>query len=206
MIRRHRRRGAGRLWVFCDGGLGAQPIPMPILPSQQRGPIEIHAGCGALARNDGGVVVDWAWRGLPTMTNNEAEYAGLLLGVELAQRHTPGHVVFVLDSEVVVGQMQGRFAVNSPGLRQWHMRARRAVQTLARVDFCLVPRACNALADALAHEAGLPWDRLHRGLMAMLPEAEDSLWASDGGQHRKSHRWMRHHRCVRRAIDAAGLW
>lgn len=173
MMGRYRRRGMGRLWVFCDGGLGAQPLPVPMLPSQRQGPIEIHAGCGALARDDAGAVVDWAWRGLPSMTNNEAEYAGLLLGVELARRHPAGHVVFVLDSEVVVGQMQGRFAVNSPTLRQWQRRARRAVQTLPRADFCLVPRACNALADALAHEAGLPWNQLHRAMLVMLPAHEE---------------------------------
>jgi ribonuclease HI len=145
-----------RIWVFCDGGLGALPEEDKTAPQPLA--MRMGAGCGALIRNDEGAVLDWAWRSLPMMTNNEAEYAGLLLGVELAHRHPARLTVFVLDSEVVVGQMTGRFTVQSAALRRWRQRAIKAISTLdSAVAFRLAPRAWNALADALARQAGLPW-------------------------------------------------
>ncbi len=156
-------QASSRIWVFCDGGLGSAAY-------DRHGPgPKTYCGCGSLVRTDDGRVIDWAWRSLPAVTNNEAEYQGLLLGIELARRQRAGLTVFVMDSEVVVGQMEGRFAVNSPGLRRRHAEARRALRTLPRVQFCLVPRTCNALADALAHEAGLPWPELRSFLEHGLP-------------------------------------
>ena len=105
------------------------------------------------------------------MTNNEAEYAGLLLGVELAVKQRDSAIIFVLDSQVVVGQMQGHFAVNSPNLRRWHAQARRAIAKLCHVQYCVVPRAYNALADALAREAGMPWADLRQKMEHSLPQS-----------------------------------
>ena len=89
------------VWIFCDGGLGMAeyetPPPGVVLP--------LHAGCGALARGDDGAILDWAWRTLPSVTSVEAEYAGLLLGTELAHRIRPREICFVMDSATVVGQM-----------------------------------------------------------------------------------------------------
>ncbi|MCB9139682.1 MAG: ribonuclease HI family protein [Caldilineaceae bacterium] len=153
----------GRVWIFCDGGLGTAEYG-----GARTGP-KSYCGCGSLVRGDDGRVLDWAWRALPMMTNNEAEYAGLRLGMELARRHSAQLTIFVLDSEVVVGQMEGRFAVNSAGLRRCHAQAQRTLRGLGRVQFCLAPRAYNTLADALAREAGIPWSDLRGFLEHALP-------------------------------------
>ncbi|GIK75196.1 MAG: hypothetical protein BroJett021_41840 [Chloroflexota bacterium] len=145
-----------RIWVFCDGGLGALPETNPAAPHPLS--VRMGAGCGALVRRDDGAVIDWAWRALPPVTNNEAEYAGLLLGAELALRQRARLTVFVLDSEVVVGQMTGRFGVQSAALRTWRRRAQKMVAALPAVEYRLAPRAWNSLADALARQAGLPWE------------------------------------------------
>ncbi|MFN3982775.1 MAG: ribonuclease HI family protein [Caldilinea sp.] len=145
-----------RIWVFCDGGLGA--LPETNLEAPQPPALRMGAGCGALVRRDDGAVVDWAWRALPMMTNNEAEYAGLLLGVELALRQRAQLTIFVLDSEVVVGQMTGRYAVQSAALRTWRRRVAKRLAALPAVEYRLAPRAWNSLADALARQAGLPWE------------------------------------------------
>ena len=58
-----------------------------------------------------------------------------------------------LDSEVVVGQMTGRFAVNSPLLKPVHWAACELARNFPRVRYTHIPRGQNVLADALATEA-----------------------------------------------------
>jgi ribonuclease HI len=119
-------------------------------------------GAGAVALSDEGRIVGWEWQALPTLTNNEAEYAGLLLGIALARRLAAEETVFVLDSEIVVGQMAGRFEVHSATLRRWHWQACEAVRGLPAVRFCVVPREWNRLADGLACQAGIAWEWLKK--------------------------------------------
>jgi ribonuclease HI len=181
-----------RLWVFCDGGTGMREEDMLIRPavpnSAQRlpelclthSPFAIRhspfigCGAGAVARSDDGQIVGWEWQKLPTMTNNEAEYAGLLLGLALAQRLRAQETICVLDSAVVVGQMNGSFGIHSRVLRPWHWRACEAARALPAVRFCLIPREWNRLADGLACQAGIPWEPL-RGVLA-AEEAHSEWW------------------------------
>jgi ribonuclease HI len=158
----------GRIWCFCDGSTGAlydgtemngrsrngdqAPARQPSVPG-----LRLVCAAAAVARADDGSIVDWAWQELPPLTNNEAEYAGLILGLGLARAAGARETVCVLDSEVVVGQMEGRFAVNSAGLRRWHWQACEAARGLPSVRYCLVPRALNRLADGLAGQASMPW-------------------------------------------------
>lgn len=137
-----RRKRLDSVFVFSDGAIG-----------NRQGP----AAAGALLRSQGGDILALDWRRLPTLTNNEAEYAGLLLGLELAKRHRYRVVHCYLDSEIVVGQMQGRFSVRSAGLRRWHERACAAVRAFHNVTFSAIPRERNQLADALANEALVSW-------------------------------------------------
>ena len=126
--------------------------------------LPLHAGCGALARGDDGAILDWAWRTLPSITSVEAEYAGLLLGAEVARRLQPKAICFVMDSATVVGQMTGRYAVNSRALRRWRERVYAALSAWPNARFRHVPRSWNALADALGRQAGLPWETLRAEL------------------------------------------
>ncbi len=162
-------------WIFCDGGSG-EVITLGQPPTTQQdgitrggggqksrpapppSHITLQAGCGAVARNAVGEILQWTWRTLPPMTNNEAEYAGLMLGIELADHLRLRSVGFVLDSSVVVMQMQGRAAVNSPGLRAWHQRACHQVRRFESVEFHLIPRELNYLADSLTWQARQPWE------------------------------------------------
>jgi ribonuclease HI len=112
-----------------------------------------HTGVGAVLLNDQGRILIWGNRRLGPMTNNEAEYAGLVLALELAIPLHPRRLQVYLDSEVVVGQMNGRFGVRSKGLKPWHRRACHLAQRLGRVTYHHVPRQRNRLADALANEA-----------------------------------------------------
>jgi len=87
------------------------------------------------------------------MTCNEAEYEALLFGLETVRALQPEQVEVRMDSQVVVNQMLGLFAVRNVALRRLHARARAAVAAIGAVEFVHVPRLHNRLADALANEA-----------------------------------------------------
>lgn len=118
-----------------------------------------RAGAGVVAVNQLGIVVFVANRTLPPMTNNEAEYAGLMLALETAIGLGGQFVEIRLDSEVVVYQMIGRFSVNSAALKRCHQQACALARALAKVRYTHIPREYNSIADALATEAsaGREW-------------------------------------------------
>jgi ribonuclease HI len=138
--------------------------------------LPLECAAAAVAHGDDGAILDWAWQRLPRLTNNEAEYAGLLLGLALAQRLRAQQAICVLDSEIVIGQMEGRFAVRSARLRHWHRRACEAARELPVVHFVQIPRAWNRLADGLAAQTAILWP----ALLAAL-EKQVGVGGSGGG-------------------------
>lgn len=163
-----------RLWVFCDGGAGGG-VPKAEEPQTRaawRKYFREEALCtaAAVARNARGQIIDWRWQRLAQGSNNVAEYAGLLLGLEIGLTHAATDLTCVMDSEVVVGQMRGYFNVNSAELRPWHWRACALVRRLPQVRFCLVPREWNYLADGLASQAMMPWRDLALAIEAFNAE------------------------------------
>jgi ribonuclease HI len=118
-----------------------------------------RSGAGVIAVNRMDRIVVVANRVLPPMTNNEAEYAGLVLALETAVSLGAQFVEIRLDSEVVVYQMIGRFSVNSPALKRWHQQACVLARELPTVRYTHIPREKNTMADALATEAaaGRQW-------------------------------------------------
>lgn len=112
-----------------------------------------RAGAGVVALDKWGGILYIANRTLPIMTNNEAEYAGLTLALEAAATLGGQFVEIRLDSEVVVYQMIGRFAVNSPTLKRCHQQACVLARELPQVRYVHIPREHNVIADALATEA-----------------------------------------------------
>lgn len=112
-------------------------------------------GAAVVVRDERGRIVDTASRRLAGMTNNEAEYEALILALELAlARGEPSAAVtFLVDSQIVVGQVAGAFAVRDPRLAERHTRVMRLLAQLPDATLAFVPRTRNRLADALAQEA-----------------------------------------------------
>jgi len=122
-----------------------------------------QSGAGMIALDKWGGIVYIANRVLHPMSNNEAEYAGLVLALETAIMFKSQFAEIRLDSEVVVYQMIGRFSVNSTALKRWHQQACLLARSLPKVRYVHVPRELNGLADALAVEAaaGRQWSISH---------------------------------------------
>jgi len=91
--------------------------------------------------------------GLGTATNNVAEYAGLIAGLQAAIELGATAVEARLDSKLVVEQMSGRWRVKHPQLAPLADQAAALARQLGSVRYVWVPRARNAHADRLANQA-----------------------------------------------------
>lgn len=86
-------------------------------------------------------------------TNNEAEYAGLLAGIEAARESGAKKLLIRLDSELLVRQLQGTYKVKSRNLMPLFMKARRLLEGFESWRIEHVRRELNSRADELANEA-----------------------------------------------------
>jgi ribonuclease HI len=127
-----------KLVVHVDGGARGNPGP---------------AAAAAVLSTPGGAVVDEAHELLGVVSNNVAEYRGLLLGLERARALGADEVEVVNDSELVAKQVNGQYKVKHPDMRPLHARAMEALGQFRRWSIRSVPRAQNADADALVNQA-----------------------------------------------------
>ncbi|MGW2293587.1 bifunctional RNase H/acid phosphatase [Streptomyces violaceorubidus] len=142
--------GSAREFVVeADGGSRGNPGP---------------AGYGAVVLDaaTGETLVEAA-EYLGVVTNNVAEYRGLLAGLRAAGELDPDATVHVrMDSKLVVEQMSGRWKIKHPDMKPLAAEAARVFPP-GRVTYEWIPRADNKHADRLANEAmdagarGEPW-------------------------------------------------
>ncbi|MFE0412946.1 bifunctional RNase H/acid phosphatase [Streptomyces tendae] len=132
--------GSAREFVVeADGGSRGNPGP---------------AGYGAVVLDaaTGETLVEAA-EYLGVVTNNVAEYRGLLAGLRAAGELDPDATVHVrMDSKLVVEQMSGRWKIKHPDMKPLAAEAARVFPP-GRVTYEWIPRADNKHADRLANEA-----------------------------------------------------
>jgi probable phosphoglycerate mutase len=90
---------------------------------------------------------------LGIQTNNFAEYSGLLGVLKWAVEHGAKHLTVISDSELMVKQMQGKYAVKSPILRPLFEEARKLSRRIENFEMRHTLRGGNKHADRLANEA-----------------------------------------------------
>ncbi len=89
----------------------------------------------------------------PTATNNVAEYLGAIRALEfLARSGYSGPVEVRGDSQLVIRQSTGEYAVRTAHLKPLHDRLMELAQGFEEVRFRWVPRDANRRADALSKE------------------------------------------------------
>lgn len=89
---------------------------------------------------------------LGSKTNNQAEYAALLIGLVMVKEVMRLHdtLTIVSDSELLVKQVQGLYKVKQPELQKLHAQAVVLLQSLSYV-IRHVLRSENPVADELAN-------------------------------------------------------
>jgi ribonuclease HI len=145
-------RGAG---LFT----GAEPEPKPATAAYR---VNIDGGSrgnpgpaayGVLIRDARGAVVAKLKKYIGRMTNNVAEYYGLIAALDYAESHSIRALRVESDSELLVKQMRGQYKVKSGDLQPLFERAKKMSQGFESFRIDHVYREQNREADALANEA-----------------------------------------------------
>ncbi len=107
-------------------------------------------GAGLGYEEKGLAVPPWS----PHATNNVAEYSAATRALEwLRGKGFRGTVLLVGDSQLVIRQMRGEYAVRAEHLKEYHRHLEALGREFAEVRFEWVPREENARADALSKAA-----------------------------------------------------
>ena len=125
-------------WRLCsDGGARGNPGP---------------GALGYVLTDPDGNEVEARGEYLGPVTNNVAEYRGLIAGLGAAARHEASPLTVYMDSELIVRQMTGEYRVKNAGLKPLHEEARRVAARIPSIRFVAVRREDNTRADRLVNE------------------------------------------------------
>jgi len=133
---------SGTPTLYCDGasrgnpGKGAAGFVL-----LQENPDS--SGC---VRSTGGALLSGS------VTNNQAEYTALILGLNEAILRGLSHLNVFMDSKLVVEQVNGRWKVKNITLRTFHACVEKALQAFKEVEISWVSREKNKDADRVANE------------------------------------------------------
>ena len=126
---------AGVFHVFVDGASRGNPG---------------HGACAAVFKNAAGETVFELSRYLGTVTNNQAEYTGLISALEKARELRLDRVEVFMDSKLVVEQVKGNYRVNNSELARLLSEVRKVKTHFSSFSISHIPRERNSEADMLA--------------------------------------------------------
>lgn len=131
-----------KILLQCDGGSRGNPGPAAYGYIIQ----DITQGAGKILEKCGNY--------LGHTTNNQAEYAGLINGIDWVLKHYPqADLQIKMDSLLIVNQIKGQFKVKHPDIIPRYRQAKALLTQLPSFSISYVPRAENSLADSLVNQA-----------------------------------------------------
>jgi ribonuclease HI len=123
----------------ADGGARGNPGP---------------AALGVVIEDDQGMKLRTFHRFLGVATNNQAEYQALIDGLKAVADWKPDRLEVFLDSKLVVEQVNGKWRVKEPELKELHKQATELLQQFGdRVTVSHIGREENRRADKLVNMA-----------------------------------------------------
>lgn len=129
---------AKRTRLYTDGAARGNPGP---------------AGAGAVIVNPDGHIVAKVGKFLGESTNNVAEYMGLILGLRRAKAMGIKELEVFADSELLVKQLAGDYAVKAEHLKPLHDEAQQLLKAFSWIQVRHIPREENSQADAMSNRA-----------------------------------------------------
>ena len=87
------------------------------------------------------------------MTSNQAEYSGLIAGLEMALKQGIRKIAVYGDSQLIIKQMKGEYQVKNEGLKPLWKKTNELLEKFDSVSLHHIPRNLNQRADSLANFA-----------------------------------------------------
>ena len=113
------------IYTNSDGGARGNPGPGAI---------------GVLIRDEDEIVYKYSEVLKGKVTNNVAEYWGLIRALELAAKYTDEEVTCILDSELVVNQLLGKYQVKNPYLMELFLQVQKLQEKFKKISYKHVRR------------------------------------------------------------------
>lgn len=123
--------------LFCDGASRGNPGP----------------GSYGFVIFENGVAIAEEGKTLGSVTNNVAEYEGVLQGLRKCLEIQAAEVVLKSDSQVLVRQLTGQYKIKAPHLKVLAQEATALLKQFKKVQILHIPREENKHADKLANAA-----------------------------------------------------
>lgn len=125
--------------VYSDGGARGNPGPAAVGVVAYKGSEELFRISKCIGKT----------------TNNVAEYSALICALEkiIDMNCTNHQVIFHLDSELVVKQLNGEYKVKDQNLKLLYDRALTNTGKISCVQFKHIRREQNKIADMLVNKA-----------------------------------------------------
>ena len=95
-------------------------------------------------------------------SNNETEYEAMITGLNLAKIMEAQQVMVFSDSQLIVNQMMGTYAVKGELMVKYHAKVMELLAEFDAIQLIRIPRMENAQADALARLASATRTELRR--------------------------------------------
>jgi ribonuclease HI len=111
-------------------------------------------GIGVIVREDEKILTRYSAKIGKFVTNNIAEYEALIKALELASRFTKDELTCVLDSELVVNQLLGKYKVRNPHLMPLFLKVQKLQENFKSIKYVHVSREdkFQVIADGLLNE------------------------------------------------------
>ena len=127
-----------KLIIYTDGGARGNPGP---------------AGIGAVLYDEKRNIIAEVSEYIGETTNNQAEYRAVIAAIKKAKTLGGEELVFNLDSELVVKQLNREYKVKNKDLAPLFVQVYNKTFDFKKVKFKHVPREMNKEADKLANQA-----------------------------------------------------
>ncbi len=115
-----------------------------------------EAGAGSVLLDDKGKELVCRSLYLGRCTNNVAEYRALILGLQSAQEIGCSRLTILLDSQLIVRQVEGRYKVKNAALKPLFKEVKMLLAGFEIWSIAHVPREENKRADEMANR-GIDW-------------------------------------------------
>ena len=126
--------------LYTDGGARGNPGP---------------AGVGFVLKKNGKKVKEFG-QYIGVATNNQAEYQALIMGLAYwleAEDTESSTIDLMLDSELIVKQIEGSYKVRDDKLKPLYAKAKSMLHGCQKFTIQHIPRSLNAEADKLVNMA-----------------------------------------------------